>query len=186
MYFNVQTARKPGLRTTSQSRLSTYFLSQNAGRVTIKMCPLFLCLNSRRSSPVTLSRSEFLKDDRGVMLSPKRMTESTEKDDPKNAKDDKTGGAYKEELFQEPIPEPNSTTATNNAAEFPPEFARLMDQEITLDDGALRRLWQEAHAIVPDATGEEIHHFFHDRARAVYRNRKLDNPTGLMLSSIRD
>jgi hypothetical protein len=33
MYFNVQTARKPGLRTTSQSRLSTYFLSQNAGRV---------------------------------------------------------------------------------------------------------------------------------------------------------
>jgi hypothetical protein len=40
--------------------------------------------------------------------------------------------------------------------------------------------------MVPDATGEEIHHFFHDRARAVYRNRKLDNPTGLMLSSIRD
>jgi hypothetical protein len=149
-------------------------------------------------NPVTLSRSEYpkddsvvvllnaSKDDRSVMLSRKRMTESIQKDDKKDAKDDKTGAAYKEELFQEPIPEPNSTTATHKLAEFPPEFARLMDQAITLDDGALRRLWQEAHAIVHDATGEEIHHFFHDRARAVYRNRKLDNPTGLMLSSIRD
>jgi hypothetical protein len=149
-------------------------------------------------NPVALSRSELpkddsvvvllsaLKDDRGVMLSPKRMTESTEKDDQKDAKDDKTGVAYKEELIQELIPEPNSTTATNKPAEFPPEFARLMDQEITLDDGALRRLWQEAHAVVSDATGDEIHHFFQERARSVYRNRKLDNPTGLMLSTIHD
>jgi integrase len=44
MYFNVQTARKPGLRTTSQSRLLTYFLSQNAGRVNPAVCPYFPCL----------------------------------------------------------------------------------------------------------------------------------------------
>jgi hypothetical protein len=69
------------------------------------------------------------------------MTESTQKDDKKDAKNDKTGAAYKEELFQELIPEPNSTTATHKPEEFLPEFAQLMDQEITLDDGALRRLW---------------------------------------------
>ena len=98
----------------------------------------------------------------------------------------KTGGAYKEELIQEPIPEPKSTTATKNAEEFPPESARLMDQEIALDDGALRRLGRDGRNTVPDATAEELHHFFHERAKTVYRNRKLDNPTGLMLTTIRD
>jgi hypothetical protein len=54
MYFNVQTARKPGLRTTSQSRLSTYFLSQNAGRVTSPDCQLIFCLKMRvRSGQVS-------------------------------------------------------------------------------------------------------------------------------------
>ena len=123
--------------------------------------------------------STSVKDDTGVVLSGKRMTGSP-------AKDDKNVSAYKEQLIQEPIQEPGSTTATSNRTEFPPEFARLMDQEITLDDGALRRLWQEAHAAVADATAEEIHHFFRERARTVYRNRKLENPTGLMLSTIRD
>jgi hypothetical protein len=101
-------------------------------------------------------------------------------------KDDKTGSAYKEELIQEPIPEPKSTTATSRSEEFPPEFARLMDQEITLDDGALRRLWRGARFIVADATSEEICNFFNERSKIVYRNRKLENPTGLMLSSISD
>ena len=132
------------------------------------------------------ARHNAVKDDTGVVLSGKRMTESTTKDDKNDAKDDKTGVAYKEELIQEPIPEPKSTTATKIAEEFPPEFARLMDQEIALDDGALRRLWQDARAIMPDATAEELHHFFQERAKTVYRNRKLDNPTGLMLSTIRD
>jgi hypothetical protein len=115
------------------------------------------------------------------------MTESTTKDDKKDAKDDKTGVAYKEEPLLELIPEPKpTTTAANRPEEFPPEFARLMDAECPLDDGALRRLWQGARAIVPDATAEEIRDFFHQRAMTVYRNRKLENPTGLMLSSIRD
>jgi hypothetical protein len=135
---------------------------------------------------VLFSSSSDAKDDTGVVLSRKRMTESTEKDDKNDVKDDETGSAYKEELIQEPIPEPKSTTATSKPEEFPPEFARIMDQEIALDDGALRRLWQGARAIVPDASAEEIHCFFHERARAVYRNRKLDNPTGLMLSTIHD
>jgi hypothetical protein len=53
-----------------------------------------------------------------------------------------------------------------------------MDQEVHLDEGALRRLWQGTRAIVPDATVEETRIFFKRRAVEVYRNRKLDNPTG--------
>jgi hypothetical protein len=115
------------------------------------------------------------------------MTESAAKDDKNDAKDDKIDIAYKEELIQELIPELKSTTtATDIPEEFPPEFARLMDEQIVLDDGALRRLWQQARAIVPDASAEEVWHFFSERAMAVYRNRKLENPTGVMLSTIRD
>jgi hypothetical protein len=111
------------------------------------------------------------------------MTESAAKDDKIDVKDDKIDIAYKEEL----IPELKSTTtATGIPEEFPPEFARLMDEKIVLDDGALRRLWQQARAIVPDASAEEVWHFFNERAMAVYRNRKLENPTGVMLSTIRD
>jgi hypothetical protein len=47
MYFNVQTARKPGLRTTSQSRSSTYLLSQNAGWVKTVTVSKLACLMSR-------------------------------------------------------------------------------------------------------------------------------------------
>ncbi|HTF72550.1 MAG TPA: hypothetical protein VK638_58755 [Edaphobacter sp.] len=47
-------------------------------------------------------------------------------------------------------------------------------------------MWQDARAVLPDATAEELYHFFHERARTVYRNRKLDNPTGLMLRTIHD
>jgi hypothetical protein len=61
-----------------------------------------------------------------------------------------------------------------------------MDQEVTLDRGALLKLWRTAHEIQPDVTGEEIRHFFHQRAVSVYRNRKLENPTGLMLATIGD
>jgi hypothetical protein len=46
-----------------------------------------------------------------------------------------------------------------------------MDAECLLDDGALRRLWHGPRAIVPDATVEKIHDFFHQRAMTVYRNR---------------
>jgi len=35
MYFNAQRVRIPGLRTTSHGWVSTYPLSQNAGRVTV-------------------------------------------------------------------------------------------------------------------------------------------------------
>jgi hypothetical protein len=127
------------------------------------------------------------KDDTGVVVSGKRMTELAVKDDKNDAKDDRIDSAYKEELIQELIPELKSTTTANGMPEeFPPEFAKLMDEKIVLDDGALRRLWQQARAIVPDATGQEVWHFFNERAMAVYRNRKLENPTGLMLSTIRD
>ena len=115
------------------------------------------------------------------------MTESAPKDDKKDAKDDKPGVAYKEELFHELIPELKSTTTAAAAVEeFPAQLAKLMDEEVPLDDGALRRLWKEARQIVPDATPEEIRLFFRQRAPTVYRNRKLENPTGLMLTTVRD
>jgi hypothetical protein len=119
------------------------------------------------------------KDDTGVVVSEQRMTEST-------AKDDKNGGAYKEELNHELFHELKSTTAATQPEEFPLKFAEQMDQEANLDEGALQRIWQGAHEIVPDATVEEIRVFFKRRAVEVYRNRKLDNPTGLMLSTIAD
>lgn len=127
------------------------------------------------------------KDDSGVIVYTQRMTESTVKDDRNVAKDDENDIAYKEELLQELVPElKSSSTAMNKPDEFPPEFARLMDTEVELDDGALRRLWQGARAILPDATSEEIRLFFHQKACTVYRNRKLENPTGLMLTTTSD
>ncbi len=128
---------------------------------------------------VLSSGSDAVKDDIDVVLYPERMTEST-------IKDDKNDIAYKEELFHELIPELKPTTTASVPEEFPAEFAQLMDEEIALDDGALRRLWQQARAIVSNASAEEIQHFFRQRAMVVYRNRKLDNPTGLMLSTIAD
>ena len=44
MYFNVQRARIPGLRTTSHGWVSTYTLSQKAGWVNNVFGPLTLCL----------------------------------------------------------------------------------------------------------------------------------------------
>ena len=44
-YFNTQSARKPGLRTTSHGWVSTYSLSQNAGRVINAKCRSTVCLS---------------------------------------------------------------------------------------------------------------------------------------------
>ncbi len=44
MYFNAQETRIPGLETTSHGWVSTYPLSQNAGRVKMVTCPLHNCL----------------------------------------------------------------------------------------------------------------------------------------------
>ena len=137
------------------------------------------------TSVILFTETELGNDDTTVILSSERMTEPNQKDDKNDAKDDKNGAVYKEELFQELIPEPKSTT-TAPPQEFPADFAKLMDEELALDDGALRRLWQECRGIVSDATAEEVRDFFHRRALVVYRNRKLDNPTGLMLSTVRD
>jgi hypothetical protein len=139
------------------------------------------------ASDVILSTSVSpAKDDTCVIVPEERMTESTVKDDGKDAKDDKSSGAYKEELNHEPFHELKSTTAATQHEEFPLKFAEQMDQEANLDEGALRRIWKGTRAIVPDATVEEIRIFFKQRAVEVYRNRKLDNPTGLMLSTIAD
>ena len=61
-----------------------------------------------------------------------------------------------------------------------------MDAYIELDESALRRLWREARQIVPDATPEEVRHFFGERAHKVFRNRRVESPVGLLLSSIAD
>ena len=61
-----------------------------------------------------------------------------------------------------------------------------MDAYLELDESALRRLWREARQIVPDATPEEVRHFFGERAHKVFRNRRVESPVGLLLSSIAD
>jgi hypothetical protein len=57
MYFNAQRVRKPGLRTTSHSRVSTFPVSQNAGRVKTASCRLTGCLSRGVHSNRTRHRS---------------------------------------------------------------------------------------------------------------------------------
>jgi DNA-binding MarR family transcriptional regulator len=84
-----------------------------------------------------------------------------------------------------------SSTATTSAklslaTEPPEEFLQIMDAYLELDESALRRLWREARQIVPDTTPEEVRHFFGERAHKVFRNRRVESPVGLLLSSIAD
>jgi len=86
---------------------------------------------------------------------------------------------------------PKSSTAATPAAapastEPPEEFLQIMDAYVELDESALRRLWREARQIVPDASAEEVRHFFGERAQKVFRNRRVESPVGLLLSSIAD
>jgi hypothetical protein len=76
--------------------------------------------------------------------------------------------------------------STAAAHEMPDEFVSEMDREFELDEGALRRLWKSARTILPDATPEEIRYFFTQRAKNVFRNRRIDNPVGILLSSVPD
>ncbi len=99
-------------------------------------------------------------------------------------------GAYKEYSSLSNLPK-STTTAATAAAEStcsnPPEdFLQIMDAYIELDESALRRLWRDARQIVPDAAPEEIRHFFGERAHTVFRNRRVESPVGLLLSSIAD
>ena len=86
---------------------------------------------------------------------------------------------------------PKSTTTAPPAAQPTPcnppeEFLQIMDAYIELDESALRRLWRDARQIVPDATPEEVRHFFGERSHKVFRNRRVESPVGLLLSSIAD
>jgi hypothetical protein len=44
-YFNAQSARKPGFRTTSHGWASIYPVSQKAGRIKTARVPIAVCLN---------------------------------------------------------------------------------------------------------------------------------------------
>jgi hypothetical protein len=97
--------------------------------------------------------------------------------------------AYKEMNSLSNLPKSSTTTApatTAPSTEPPEEFLQIMDAYLELDESALRRLWREARLIVPDATPEEVRHFFGERAHTVFRNRRVENPVGLLLSSIAD
>ena len=94
--------------------------------------------------------------------------------------------AYKEMNSLKNLSKSTSTTLASKPADPPEEFLREMDGEIELDEGALRRLWSATRQIVPDATAEEIRYFFYQRAAQVFRNRRVQSPVGLMLSTISD
>jgi hypothetical protein len=98
--------------------------------------------------------------------------------------------AYKEKNSLSNLPKSSSSTAPPatiaTSTEPPEEFLQIMDAYLELDESALRRLWREARQIVPDATPEEVRHFFGERAHKVFRNRRVESPVGLLLSSIAD
>jgi hypothetical protein len=96
--------------------------------------------------------------------------------------------AYKEKNSLSNLPKSSSATTTkpSHATEPPEEFLQIMDAYLELDESALRRLWREARQIVPDATPEEVRQFFGERAHKVFRNRRVESPVGLLLSSIAD
>jgi hypothetical protein len=96
--------------------------------------------------------------------------------------------AYKEYSSLSNLPKSSTTTApaVSVSTEPPEEFLQFMVAYIELDESALRRLWRDARKIVPDATPEVIRHFFGERAHKVFRNRRVESPVGLLLSSIAD
>jgi hypothetical protein len=97
--------------------------------------------------------------------------------------------AYKEKNSLRNLPKSSSTAApatTAPSTEPPHEFLQIMDAYLELDESALRRLWREARQVLPDATPEEVRHFFGERAHKVFRNRRVESPVGLLLSSVAD
>ena len=69
----------------------------------------------------------------------------------------------------------------------PPElFDRLEILIPGIDTGAIERIWREGREVLADIQPEEVAFWFEQRARLVYQNRGLNNPLGLLLSSIRD
>jgi hypothetical protein len=97
--------------------------------------------------------------------------------------------AYKEYSSLSNLSKSSSPTAPKAvllSTEPPEEFLQVMDAYIELDESALRRLWRDARQIVADASPEEVRHFFGERAQTVFRNRRVESPVGLLLSSIAD
>ena len=97
--------------------------------------------------------------------------------------------AYKEYSSLSNLSKSSTTTApaaVSVSINPPEEFLQIMDAYIELDESALRRLWRDARQILPDATPEEVRHFFGERAHTVFRNRRIESPVGLLLSSIAD
>jgi hypothetical protein len=97
--------------------------------------------------------------------------------------------AYKEYSSLSNLSKSSTTTAPaaiSISTEPPEEFLQVMDAYIELDESALRRLWRDARQIVADANPEEVRYFFGERAQKVFRNRRVESPVGLLLSSIAD
>lgn len=92
--------------------------------------------------------------------------------------------SYKERRSLKNLSKTSSPTTLPKSDEPPADFFELMAREVELDDGVWRRIWKDTRAIVPDATPEEIRIFFREKAQQVFRNRRLDNPIGVMLSSV--
>ena len=166
--------------------------------------PCLFCLAADRT--INQRRRKSMTDETGDILTPVRATgdKSSPRPTPTNqpalpatddflspvttatgvilaATGDKNAAAYKERRFLR-----NLSKSSTTMDEIPADFEEQMRQESGLDRGAVQRLWRTAHEILPDVSGDEIRHFFHLRAAQVYRNRRVQNPPGLMLSTISD
>lgn len=103
------------------------------------------------------------------------------------------------------VPRTTVTVGSDNLSTVVPETTKLVSKERQqdtspsneletgleeyvsgIDAGAVKRIWRECRVIVPDANPEEILYFFGLRGKLLFRNPRVENPLGLMLSTIHD
>jgi hypothetical protein len=75
-------------------------------------------------------------------------------------------------------------TSSSPATRWPVATRALIEVMGYGDDDAVWRLADESLRNAPDATDEEIAHFIREEAPRVMRNRKLDNPMGMLIRQV--
>jgi hypothetical protein len=80
--------------------------------------------------------------------------------------------------------ESQSTSTYHSAA--PPELYDGLSKIVVIDRAAVNRIWSESNEVVPGISPAEVVRLFEQRARPVYRNKRIDNPIGLLLNTIKE
>jgi hypothetical protein len=78
----------------------------------------------------------------------------------------------------------NTTSYKTSSSPWPLAVKALLDSTGYGDDDAVRRMAEAAIEHAPDATDEEIAYFIQEEAPRVIRNKKLDNPLGMLIRQV--